>query len=162
VAVLDVLRSESALDCEPGVARLFGLADIATQGLLTGWAGPEEGHNWNDGLEAEMTLSLRHPGRRMQLCLIGEPYVTRAHPRQDMTVHGNGFRVGFVRLTSRAEVALRFALEPEWWFLRGGRAVLRLAFALPHSIAPKDLSDGPDGRTLGFCFRSLCLRDLPG
>ena len=38
---------------------------------------------------------------------------------------------------------------------------MRLSFYLPNSSRPKDIADGVDGRELGFCFRSLCLRAVP-
>jgi hypothetical protein len=158
--MLDMLRHDDALECEAGVVRLFGAGDIATQGMLGGWAGPEEGHNWNDGQEAALMLAISQPSRRLQLHLLGEPYVTRARPVQDLTVYGNGYRLGAQRMTARVDTAVTITLEPEWWFTRGHRVVMRLAFNLPMSVRPKDISDGPDGRELGFCFRSLCLREL--
>ena len=52
------------------------------------------------------------------------------------------------------------ALEPEWWLERGSKAVMRLMLHLPHSVRPKDINDGQDGRELAFCCRSLCLRPI--
>jgi hypothetical protein len=158
--MLDVIQRDAILDCEPGVIRLFGDADIGNQGMICGWSGPEEGHNWNDGLEAAYCISVRPPLGRYALILMGEPYITRARPIQEMTLFANGWRVAAWRMTARIETVLSVPLEPEWWFTRGNRFVMKLLFHLPHSVRPKDINDGQDGREIGFCFRSLCLRQL--
>lgn len=154
------MERRHALDCEPGVVRLFGMADIGTQGQIAGWAEPEDGHLWNDGVEATLLLAVRAPPPRLLLLLGGEPYVTRVRPAQEVTLFGNGLRIGYRRMTQRAETTLAVSLEPEWWLRRGPRALLRLGLHLPHSVRPKDIADGPDGRELGFCFRTLCLQPL--
>ncbi len=160
--VLDMVREHLPLHCEPGVVRLFGVADIGMAGLQAGWSQPEDGHTWNDGAEAALKLTtLARPGT-MLLVLTGEPYVSRARPMQEMTLFGNGFRLAGWRMTQRIEITRQIRLEPEWWLDRGGHAVMNLVICLPNSARPKDLADGPDGRELGFCFRTLCLRPLLG
>jgi len=74
-----------------------------------------------------------------------------------MTVYVNGYRAGFWRLVERLEHTLRIGVEPEWWFRRTGRSVLKVVFHLPTSVRPVDIGDGVDSRHLGFCFRSLLL-----
>ena len=71
-------------------------------------------------------------------------------------VSGEGIYVRSLEAGRKSE-----PLEPEWWFTRGTRSVMRLLFYLPHSARPKDLNDGQDGREIGFCFRSICMRQLP-
>lgn len=154
-------RSNAVLLCEPGVVRLFGAADIGSAGQFAGWAAPEEGHLWNDGHEATLLLALATPPPRLLLLLGGEPYVSRVRPVQEVTLFGNGLRIGYWRLTQRAETTLAVPLEPEWWLPRGRRALLRVGIHLPNSARPSDIADGPDGRELGFCFRSICLQPLP-
>lgn len=154
-------RDRTALECEPGVVRLFGLADINRAGQIAGWAEPEDGHLWNDGNEAVLLISVRAPVSRLLLLLGGEPYVSRVRPAQEVTLFGNGLRIGYWRLVQRAETTLAAPLEPEWWLQRGPRAIMRLGLHLPNSARPKDMADGPDGRELAFCFRSLCLQPLP-
>jgi hypothetical protein len=156
--MLDVIQREGALECELGVTRLFGGADIRSRGMLSGWSGPEEGHTWNDGFESVMAIAVRRPVERLELIVVGEPYVTRVRPWQDLTVYGNGYRIRSWRLTVRTETPLTTILEPEWWFERDGQEVMTLTFVLPNSIRPKDLNDGQDGREIGFCFRSICVR----
>lgn len=160
--MLDNTRRETSLECEPGVIRLFGAADIGGRGMISGWSGPEDGHNWTDGLEAVYALSIKPPVTRLLLAMMGEPYVTRARPVQDIALYGNGLRLGYWRLSVRAETALMCVLEPEWWLERGNRAYMRLVFHLPHCVRPKDINDGQDGRELALCCRSLCLRPIPG
>ncbi len=153
-------RGGSALECEPGVVRLFELADIGPFGQLAGWGEPEDGHVWNDGQEATLLIAVPAPAPRLLLMLGGEPYVSRVRPAQEVTLFGNGLRIGYWRLMQRAETTLAVPLEPEWWLRRGARALMRLGLHLPNSARPTDIADGPDGRELGFCFRSICLRPL--
>ena len=143
-------RGAGALDCEPGVVRLFGIADIGTQGQLSGWGEPEDGHVWNDGQEATLLIAVPAPPPRLLLLLGGEPYVSRLRPAQEVTLFGNGLRIGFWRLSQRAGTTLSAPLEPEWWLRRGARAVMRLGLHLPNSARPLDIADGPDGRELGL------------
>ena len=160
--VLDMARGDNFLDCELGVIRLFGVADIGTKGMISGWSDPEDGHNWNDGVEAEYAVAIRPPVTRLMLSIMGEPYVTRARPVQEITLFGNGYRLGFWRMSARVETVMMVALEPEWWLPRGNKALLRLALHLPNSVRPRDINDGQDSRELAFCCRSLCLRPLTG
>lgn len=159
--MLDFANRETFLECEPGVIRLFGMADIGTQGLVGGWSNPEEGHIWNDGIEATYALAVKPPVRRMQLILMGEPYVTRARPMQELTLYGNGYRLACWRLTTRVETVLAVPLEPEWWLPRGGLELMRLLLHLPNSVRPKEINDGQDGREIGFCCRSICIQPIP-
>lgn len=160
--MLDTIQRDGALECEPGVIRLFGAADIRSRGMVSGWSQPEDGHTWNDGLEAVYAIKVLPPVARFGLIVMGEPYVSRVRPIQELTLYGNGYRVAFWRLNGRTETALTSVLEREWWFEREGYATMRLMFHLPNSARPKDLNDGQDGREIGFCFRSICLRPLPG
>ena len=156
-----VSRGRDVLECEPGVVRLFGAVDIGTRGQLGGWAEPEEGHVWNDGNAATLLIAVPAMPPRLLLSLGGEPYVTRVRPAQEVTLFGNGLRLGYWRLTQRAGLALDVVLEPEWWLRRGRRALMRLDFHLPNSVRPRDAADGPDGRELALCLRSISLAPLP-
>ncbi len=148
---------EAALECEPGVMRLFGLADIRTQGLASGYAYPEYGHNWNEGVDPTLVLGAKGDIGAAALIVEGEPFVTRSQPSQEMTVYLNGHRAAFWRLSRRAEYSLRINIEQEWWFPRNGWSVLKVVFHLPNSVRPVDIGEGEDGREMGFCFRSLLL-----
>jgi hypothetical protein len=159
--MLDFRLAGSALELEPDVLRLFGATDIGVQGMVSGWSGPEIGHSWNDGAEAVYAIATQAPVGRMLLSIVGEPYVTRVRPLQEITVYGNGYRIHSRRLLARVETVLDFVLESEWWFQRGRMCRMQLHFHLPNSVRPLDIADGPDGRELGFCFRSIGLRTLP-
>jgi len=158
--MLDVLQRDAALECEPGVIRLFGAADIRGSGMVRGWSEPDEGHTWNDGVEAVFKIAVCPPLERFELIVTGEPYVMRARPTQEVTLYGNGHRLGYHRLGARVDTPMTFVVEPEWWFVRDRLATMMLSFHLPHSARPKELKDGQDGREIGFCFRSICLRPL--
>jgi len=59
---------------EAGIIRLFGKGDIASRGLVGGWAAPEEGHIWNDGLEAVQTIELaQQPAAALTIVVEGVP-----------------------------------------------------------------------------------------
>lgn len=155
------VHARRPLDCEPGTVRLFGAVDIGAQGQIAGWAEPEEGHVWNDGSTATLLIAVPVPAPRLLLLLGAEPYVSRVRPLQEVTLFGNGLRLHHWRLSQRAGVSLDAVLEPEWWLLRGRRAVMRLDFHLPNAARPRDAADGPDGRELALCLRSICLAPHP-
>jgi hypothetical protein len=144
---------------EPGVTRFFGLGDIAAKSLLSGWAAPEDNHNWNDGLDAALLISLRQrPDDTHVLAVEGRPFITAGLGRQDVTLFVNGFRVGFWRLTDGANCRLEAELEPEVWMIRRGVAVAKCVFHLPDSTRPSDISSVQDHRQIGFCFQSLTIQ----
>ena len=156
-------RPPETLECTPGMQRRFGRADFGRAGLTAGWSFPEDGHVWNEGLDAVLSLSLpERPKDSMVLRLGGEPYVTRHQPTQDVTAYVNGLRAGAWRLGKRQETRLDIPVEPEWWLIRNTRALVRVALSLPNSVRPVDLGDGSDSRELGFCFRTLMLAASSG
>jgi len=148
-------KASNLLECQTGVIRLFGIADIGQRGLLSGWAFPEEGHTWNEGYDAALSISVSAAPAPCMLLIEGEPYVSRQQPVQDITIYANGHRGGFWRMSERTEFALLMPIEPEWWFARGNIWTLKLVFHLPNSIRPVDIGDGEDGREIGFCFRTF-------
>jgi hypothetical protein len=150
----------AVLECDPGVIRLFGLTDIKSRGCRRGFADPEYGHNWNHGFDPTLVLSVEGEIGAATLVIGGEPFVTRSQPVQDLTVYVNGYRAGFWRLVDNTNYSLRIEIEPEWWFLRDARAILKVVFHLPNSVRPGDIGEGEDGRELGFCFRTLLLEPL--
>jgi hypothetical protein len=149
-----------SLRIEPGVIRLFGKGDIANRGLLSGWAAPEEGHNWNDGLDATATIEAALPTFPVIVAADGVPYIFGDTDRQEITLYANGYRVGFWRLLERRQATLAARVEPEQWFSRRGLGYLSLTWHIPCSARPSDLGDGADGRVLGFAFRTLCVSEV--
>ena len=145
------------LEYEPGVVRLFGAADIGVTGLKSGWSYPENGHTWNEGIDATLVLSLEDVEGVSHLVVEGQPYLSAQQPVQEITVFVNGFWAGFRRLTGLGAFSLDVEIQPEWWFRRGDRFLLNVVFHIPTSVRPVDLGEGTDSRTLGFCFRSLLL-----
>ena len=149
-----------SLRMEAGIIRLFGKGDIASRGLVGGWAAPEEGHIWNDGLEAVQTIELaQQPAAALTIVVEGVPYVYGNASRQDITLFANGYRLGAWRFSERRLATLTALVEPEHWFIRNGAASLRLTWHLPGSARPSDIGDGPDGRIIGFAFRTICLQE---
>lgn len=149
-----------ALRVDPGVMRLYGRADIATRGLVSGWAVPEEGHTWNDGLDAiQWVEAVQQPAGPVTLTVEGVPYVFGEAKRQDITLYANGYRVGFWRMPERRLSTMTTRIEPEQWVVRRGLAYLNLTWHLPGSMRPNDIGDGADGRLIGFAFRTLLIAD---
>lgn len=143
---------------ELGVTRLFGNGDIGSEGLVSGWASPEDAHTWNDGSEAVMELTVQKPEQPYTLEFEGAPFVHAVCPSQEITLYCNGFRICSWKLDHPAAHTLVTNIEPEQLFLRENKAFARLAWVLPNSTRPADVKLNDDGRRLGFCFRSLTIR----
>jgi hypothetical protein len=156
------LPKAAFLDYSMGVTRLFCSADVGRRGMVGGWSQPEDSHTWNDGHEAVLSLATKPHAEPCRLVVEGEPYLPMRQPTQNVTLYANGHRAGFWRLSSRDHNHLEAVLEPEWWFLRGSCALMKLAFHLPDSIRPSDAIGAPDERLLGFCFRSFVISGPAG
>lgn len=154
------LTPSPALRIEYGIIRLFGKGDISSRGLVSGWAAPEEGHTWNDGLDATVMIEASVPTVPVTVAAEGVPYLFSDTDRQEITLYANGYRVGFWRLTERRQATLTARVEPEQWFSRRGLGYLSLTWHMPGSLRPSDLGDGADGRILGFAFRTFCLAEI--
>ncbi len=146
------------LDYNIGVTRLFGSADIAQGGLISGWSAQEPGHNWNDGDDACLLLwSQDLPLLPCMLVVEGSPFLAEGVGRQRVTFYANGRRLGFWELTESRRHVLEASLEPEYWLHRDGGGLLNLVWHFPDAVKPIDLGQGEDHRKLGFCFRSLTI-----
>ena len=63
------LGRPSLIWLQPGIARAFGTEDIASCGLVSGWAAPEPGHTWNDGIDAVLRIATRRADQPLMLDL---------------------------------------------------------------------------------------------
>jgi hypothetical protein len=102
------------------------------------------------------------PGRACTIIVRGAPYCPRAASQQDVTLFGNGFRLGFWRLLATSSDTLSAVIEPEQWVRRGDSARLSCLWFLPNSARPVDLGEVDDQRQLGFCFRSVQIAEIEG
>lgn len=150
-----------AVRIEIGMVRCFGGGDLGTAGQGSGWAAPEPTHCWNDGAEAVFNLVTLQPDFRCVLVVAGAPLVTKACPRQDVTLFGNGYRLGFWRLTDPRPVQLEAMIEPGQWRTHGKDASLSLAFHLPGSLRLSTVQAQGDDRELGFSFHTLAIFPAP-
>jgi hypothetical protein len=150
-------NSDAGLNLELGLTRLFGQADLDKDGLVSGWANPEDQHTWNDGIDAVMTVYTSASGSACRLTFEGEPFLPVDVGIQDVVLFVNGFRVGFWRLREAKTYSLSAIIEPEQFFSRDDYSLLKLAWHIPRSVRPADVGLGLDTRELGFCFRSLTL-----
>ncbi len=147
------------LECRLGTVRLFSTADLRTLGMGLGWADPEEGHTWNDGIDTEYSIAIASPPAVLTLEIIGTPFIVAARPRQELSVFGNGQLAGTHVMSAGMDHRLSFTLQPHWWMRNGRRWTMNLLFHLPHSVRPCDIDLSDDRRELGFAFRSICLRE---
>jgi hypothetical protein len=153
------VATQESLFIEPGIIRIFGKGDIARRGQISGWAEPEDGHTWNEGIETSVLLEAQQPTGPVTIAVEGMPYITGTAKKQDVTLYANGYRVGFWRLTSQEHLTITATIEPEQWFARDGKATLRLVWHLPDCVSPKELGEGIDGRRLAFAFCTITLFD---
>jgi hypothetical protein len=158
MAAIAVKAVEDITAWEIGTTRLFGNYDLGSAGMLSGWAPPEDPHNWNDGPEASLQVILSGAVRRaLKITIEGSPFIGGNTTFQDLTLYVNGARIGFWRLTQSKSYTLTAVVESEHLFERGSNTVLNCAFYLPMSVKPADISLGKDTRALGFCFRSIAI-----
>jgi hypothetical protein len=156
-AAPDAAAPPGTLLTDIGLVRCFGSGDIAGAGLGRGWAAPEESHCWNDGPDALLTLATARAERLAALVIEGAPLIVPARRRQDLTLYGNGLRLGFWRFSEPRTAQLEVLIEPWHWRRRGEFHVLALAFHLPDSLRLSSIEPNGDDRELGFCFRTLAL-----
>lgn len=145
------------LSLQAGTPRRFGVEDIGETGMLSGWAGAEPGHAWNDGVDATLLVATRRQPGPVELVFSVEPYVTRQNPSQELTLYANGARAGYWRLGRREVVSLSAWIDPGWWREVAERAVLRLVFHMPQSVSPAELGECQDFRRLGLSFRDIAI-----
>ncbi len=144
-----------------GVSRLFGHGDLGDEGMVSGWAVPEDNHNWNDGIEASFVLAVKAGGGVLELVVEGVPLTGETCPSQDITLYANGFRVGFWCLNEGGPQRLTARIEPEQVFWRGKLGYIKCVWVMPNSVRLSEIRDSTDTRQLAFCFRSILLRDVP-
>lgn len=149
--------SHTQLDYELGVLRMFGEADIGPAGLITNWADPEESHVWNNGPEPTMSLSTSIPEEACILEIGGNPFSHPIQPHQEITLYANGFRLASWFIQQPTDILMRALIEPEHFFRRDKKAVLKLTWHIPTSVSPRQIGAGADDRVLGFVFRTLRL-----
>ena len=144
---------------ELGIVRLFGNGDIGVEGMLSGWAVPEESHNWNDGVEATLQLELEASEGAFELVVEGVPLINSKNPSQEITLYANGFRIGYWKLDENKAHMLIASVEPEHIFWRGKIGYVKCVWFMPNSVRLSEIQDGADSRQLAFCFRSVLIRN---
>lgn len=148
---------------ELGVARAFGVGDVSSHMLLSGWAAPEHNHIWNDGPEASFAITMQTmPNKRVMLKVEGLPFIAEDLKSQDVTLYFNGSRIGFWRLYAMDKTFLVAEIEPEYWLARGGGAYGKCAWHMPGSTRPSEVTGADDQREIGFCFQSIEISEADG
>jgi hypothetical protein len=151
-------KSELEAVLDAGVSRVFGNGDIANEGMLSGWAVPEDTHNWNDGVEATFRLAVKASGGAFELLVEGAPLIDKKYPKQEITLYVNGFRVGYWNLDDRKPQILTSFLEPEQIFWRGELGYAKCVWHMPNAVRLSEVQDSTDSRQLAFCFHSITMR----
>jgi hypothetical protein len=142
---------------EPGLTRSFGEPDIGPDVLSSGWSFPEEGHAWNDGIEAALTLAVPRLTSACEISFAGEPFLNGTCEVQNMTLFVNGFRIRSWRLNEKKSYLLTAPIEPEQIFHRENTSYLKCVWYLPDAVRPSALGVNSDDRELAFCFRYLTI-----
>ena len=140
-----------------GSIHQFGVVDLGTVGLASGWAQPEEGHTWNDGCETVFECGGENLTGGCVVEFSGRPFFCEGVDRQDVYLHINGFRVGYWRLTEPREYVLAAKVETEQLFRRGDLSVMKCVWSFPAAVRPVDKGISADLRELAFCFRSFTI-----
>jgi len=140
-----------------GISRHFGVEDIGSVGLTSGWALPEEGQNWNDGCEAVLDCRLEGSTKGCVLEFSGQPFFCDGVAEQALRLHLNGFYLGSWRLTEARQHFLSARIEPEQIFRRGVFSVLKCVWSFPRAVRPAEKGISSDGRGLAFCFHSITV-----
>jgi hypothetical protein len=154
-------KSELEAVLDVGVSRVFGNGDIAGEGMISGWAFPEETHNWNDGVEATFRLAVKATGGAFELVVEGAPLIDKKYPKQEITLYVNGFRVGYWNLYDSRPQTLTASIEPEQIFWRGKLGYVKCVWHMPDSVRLSEVQDSTDTRQLAFCFHSILMRSTP-
>jgi hypothetical protein len=142
-----------------GVSRLFGNGDISGEGMVSGWAVPEENHNWNDGIEPTFELVVKASAGAFDVVVEGVPLINERCPSQEVTLFANGFRVGYWRLHEGKRQLLVARIEPEQIFWRGKVGYVKCVWFMPNSVRLSEIQDSADTRQLAFCFHSVQVRN---
>ncbi len=141
-----------------GEFRPFGGDGFGGAELRADWAPPEDGHNWNDGEEPTLLLTIAPlPRAACLLRVIGQPFIAQRVREQRVTLFVNGLRLGAWRLTSSGACTLQAEIEPEHWLVRDTLGIARCVWHLPDSVSPSRISTVRDERRLGFCFQSIAI-----
>ena len=90
----------NSVELAMGVTRIFGTHDLGRVGLQSGWAEPEDGHNWNDGTESVLLFTAPSLRRMCRLRVEGHAFLPRGCQNQRVFLHVNGFRLGYWNLAT--------------------------------------------------------------
>jgi hypothetical protein len=143
---------------EPGVKRSFGLRDVGADGLVSGWATPEDDHIWNDGPTADLAIGTRSAQSNYRLDVEARPFLAPGCASQDVTLFANGLFVGYWQLREAKHYVLSANVDKGLFLRTSGLGVMKLTWLVPKSCRPSDLRLGNDHREIGLCFQSITLR----
>ena len=153
----ELKRAAAQALCEamPDQAIDFREGGLAWRHQGQGWSTLETNGCWTDGPIAELLLRLPPPTSAASLTLTLQPFVSRRHPRQRLTVHVNGHEVSMQVLQGEEARDLVLTLHPHHW---AAGNLLHITLLMPDAIAPARVKrKAHDQRRLGLFVRSLVL-----
>jgi hypothetical protein len=119
---------------------------------ISGWAEPELGLVWTDGLNARLSFTARPPTSDVSLVLSCFPYLGEGKiPFQEIHVFVNFLRVGFTVLKAPSEIDISI---PKQVF---GLPRVDIDLYLPKAASPASLGVSNDLRELGVAVNRLML-----
>ena len=135
----------------------FTAAGNSRRFVRSGFSGPEAGHCWTDGSEAELVFpSEVRPGERYELGIEGWPFLLPAIGSQGLTVELNGReRALFADRNSPKFLSLAFAGDDI-----GPAEEVALRLQISHPGRSCDVGDSKDARMLGFAVKQIVFSRL--
>ncbi|HLY57284.1 MAG TPA: hypothetical protein VKS60_17100 [Stellaceae bacterium] len=133
----------------------FTSAGNAQNYCMSGWAKPEEGLTWTDGLNAKLRMSVKPPVSDVSLVLSCFPFLGDGKvPYQEVTVFVNFLRVGFAVIDGAVELEVPI---PRHVF-RDSHTEIDLY--LPRACSPSAIGAGSDMRRLGLAVNRMMMMQV--
>ena len=135
-------------------AKLLNFTNVGNAQIycVSGWAMPEDGLTWTDGLNAKLRMSVKPPASDVTLVLSCFPFLGDGKiPYQEVTVFVNFLRVGFAVIDRPAEIEVSI---PNYVF-RDPR--IEIDLYLPRACSPSTIGTGVDERALGVAVNRMMM-----
>jgi hypothetical protein len=143
---------DKALPYEWAKGLSFSTRGNALPYCISGWAEPELGLIWTDGLNARLSFTVLPPTSDVSLVISCFPYLGEGKiPFQEMHIFVNFLRVGFTVLKAPSEIDISI---PKHVF---GQPKVNIDLYLPKAASPASLGLSNDLRELGVAVNRLML-----
>ncbi len=156
-AIKSLTLSESK---EQGVYRWGQTIEFGTRGNSSGyqkagWSSPEEGINWNDGVQSELFIHVPPPHAPVLLKIFAKPFILPGKvDSQRLRIIVNNRLVGELRLSQPQFQDVVFEIPASVFH---GFAATIVQLETPDAKSPRELGAGSDERRLGIAVRTVQL-----